>query len=442
MNGQTVKTSRFLWPSRSINNISAHPFAFLGTIIQVMKIRFGLLLCLSWLIVLPNIRLHKSVDLNAIPQDIDAQLAYLQAALATGRAEEMQGLFPEGYFFSYALYGLTWVDVGLMYPEGSSEREEALREARWAWQALASEKGQAPFQAMAEAELPFGMFYMAWRTDLLAGILLLQPEGQYNPAELEQFRQDCAVIAQALQGAATPFLASYPGMSWPVDAYPAIHALRAHRYLVNPQYEPLIEEWLAATVHRLDPATGLVPHRSQAKDGTPIGGARATSQTLILRFLADIEPKLGAQFYSLFRQSYLVFHTTGLPGVREYPQGVNGSGDIDSGPLLDGISLSATAVMMGTARMYNDQETAVAIEQAGEALAMPITWRGQKRYGFGLIPVGDAFAAWSQTVRPWFEEPSSVGYPRLIPRFWQGRLHLVSLLLLGFLWLVGLKRSQ
>ena len=406
---------------------------------RLMKMRLTLLFLLSWLIVLPNVRLHKRVDLHASPHDIEAQLTYLRTALLEGQAEEMQGLFPEGYYFLYALYGLTWVNVGLMFPEGSTQREGALRESRWAWQALASEKGKAPFRGMADGELPFGMFYMAWRTDLLAGVLLLQPEGQQDAEELAQFQADCALIAQALEAANTPFLPSYPGAAWPVDTYPAIHALRAYGHLIDPQYEPLIERWLQATTERLDPTTGLVPHRSQVVDGQPIGIARATSQTLILRFLADIDPQMGQEFYGRFRQAYVVAHGTGLPGVLEYPKGVEGYGDIDSGPLVDGISLSATAVMMGTARMYGDKELAIAIEQAGEALAMPITWRGQKRYGFGFLPIGDAFAAWSQTTIPWFQEPAMFTYPRMLPRFWQWRLHLASLLLLSLLWFVGLK---
>ncbi len=38
-----------------------------------------------------------------------------------------------------------------------------------------------------------------------------------------------------------------------------------------------------------------------------------------------------------------------IPGVREYPRGINGSGDIDSGPLFFGISLSASTVTLGAA---------------------------------------------------------------------------------------------
>ena len=63
------------------------------------------------------------------------QLAFLRAALDDGAASRAQQQFPEGYFFLYALYGLTAVDL------------HDLGEARWAFQRLDSAEGRAPFDA-------------------------------------------------------------------------------------------------------------------------------------------------------------------------------------------------------------------------------------------------------------------------------------------------------
>lgn len=80
----------------------------------------------------------------AIVADALPRLAYLRSALAGGAADRMQQLFPEGYFFSYVLYGLTWVDVGT---RAEPHRAEALAQARWALAHLDSPAGQAPFAA-------------------------------------------------------------------------------------------------------------------------------------------------------------------------------------------------------------------------------------------------------------------------------------------------------
>ena len=58
--------------------------------------------------------------------EIEPQLRFLRQSLEDGSAYEMQALFPEGYFFSYALYGLSWVNIGLNAPQNSELRYQAL----------------------------------------------------------------------------------------------------------------------------------------------------------------------------------------------------------------------------------------------------------------------------------------------------------------------------
>ncbi|MCI0395893.1 MAG: hypothetical protein L0322_13280, partial [Chloroflexi bacterium] len=93
-----------------------------------------------------NVRLYAPVPpAGEVAPEVDDHLRYLRRRLEGGAGSDMQTLFPEGYFFSYALYGLTWVDVGLPAPAGSPERERALAEARWALQHLDGPAGRAVF---------------------------------------------------------------------------------------------------------------------------------------------------------------------------------------------------------------------------------------------------------------------------------------------------------
>src|SRR5690242_16351113 len=64
------------------------------------------------------------------------QLAFLRSELESGAAEQAQKQYPEGFFFLYALYGLTAVNLGLDEPPSS--RADELAEARWALAALES----------------------------------------------------------------------------------------------------------------------------------------------------------------------------------------------------------------------------------------------------------------------------------------------------------------
>ncbi|MCL4261752.1 MAG: hypothetical protein KJ069_00985 [Anaerolineae bacterium] len=367
-----------------------------------------------------------------VSPEVMAQLHFVKQALVKGSATEMQSLFPEGYFFNYVLYGLAWVNVGLQSPPESAARQEALAEARWALTHLDEPAGTAVFSPTLDP--PYGMFYAGWRNYLLAGILLLQPRSALDPREVAEFEIRSQEIATAVQRSSTPFVPSYPGQAWPVDSFPAILSLRAHTVLLDDRHEPVIQSWLAAARERLDPLTGLTPHRADARTGAPREGARGTSQTMILWFLADIDPAWGHEAYQTFRQQYVVTRW-GLPGVLEFPAFQPGIGDVDSGPLLAGVSLSATAVFLGTSRVYGDAELTRAIWQGGEALGWAVQTGDTRRYALGLMPIGDAFVVWSKTAVPWLTEPSPPTYPPIVPWWWRWPLHLLSL---GLIVVIGL----
>ncbi|MEM7333454.1 MAG: hypothetical protein AAF490_15300 [Chloroflexota bacterium] len=389
------------------------------------------------LIFIPNLRLY--VPRATIPpqsrltNNIQAELRFIKQSIENGAGADMQALFPEGDFFLNVLYGLSWVNVGLQLPQADPQRLEAIQEATWAWENLGSEASKRPFQVSQSLAPSYGIFYTGWRTYLLGGILLMQDPDNVNQSQLAQFTTNCAAIAEAVSRSPTPFLSAYPSASWPVDMLPAMVALKIHGRLVNDDYEPIIEQWFTQLPSYLDTNTGLLPHRTQYATGRPLQGARGTSQVLILRFMAELDPAFATGNYNIFRENYVIYRW-GLPGVLEYPKGIDGIGDVDSGPLLDGVSLSATAVMLGTSRVFGDTNLSNALWHSGEMLGFPIRWNGQKRYWFGILPVGDAFVVWSKTAVSWLEPMPQQTFPRLIPWWWRLPFHLLSLLGLVLLW--------
>ncbi|MCP4130434.1 MAG: hypothetical protein GY754_05585 [bacterium] len=391
---------------------------------------------ITLLLVIINIRLYapgpvKPSFEGPVPGVIP-QLRHIKSAIENNAAKEMQRLFPEGYYFTYVLYGLTWVETGMRTAADSPVRKKALAEARFALKALKSRQGKEVFPESLDP--PYGMFYTGWRNHLLAGILLLQEPGTREPAEVEEYREQCILIATALRSGGTPYLESYSGRVWPVDSFPGMHSIRAYSYIFKEEkYKPLITWWLEKVRERLDPKTGLVPHRADYKTGYGIDIARATSQSVLLRFLADIDPVFGHEQYRRYREQFIEYKL-GLPGVLEYPRGTPGRGDVDSGPLIAGVSLSATAVTLGTSRLYGDEEVARAIGHAGEAFGLPVEYGGKRVYVFGVLPVGEAFYAWSKTALPWFERtPVETGknkFPVIIPWWWRLVINLISCILL------------
>jgi len=257
-------------------------------------------------------------------------------------------------------------------------------------------------------------------------VLSLQPAGDADPEDVKRFDDDSAALGAAFDAASTPFLPAYPGQAWPVDSTVAIASLALHDRLRPPRFGPTVARWLDAARQRLDPATGLLPHTVDVDTGAPRETARGSSQSVIQRFLVDIDPAFAAEQYPRFRERFVTSPLGLGPAVREYPVGLDGPGDVDSGPLLLGITLSATVVTMGAAQVNGDSALAAGLANYGEFAGLPIDTPWSKRYAFGVLPVGDAFLAWSKTARPWVNPTPSGTSPgtnsgsRSTSRCWLG----------------------
>lgn len=369
---------------------------------------------LTLLILIPQIRLYREEQPRT---DIVAQLRFLRSELNSGLGQEMQSLFPEGHFFAHALYGLAWTDIARADP---AHRSEGLREARWSLEQLESPAGRAVFDA--DLRPAHGVFYAGWSTRLRGAVIELAGPGAPESA---RFTADCAELAAAF-AAHGPFLQAYPGQAWPVDSVVAVAALRLHDRIFTPRFEPVIADWLTSARSRLDPATGLLPHSSAPSTE----GARGSSQAIIQRFLREIDSAWADEQYGRFRRAF-VATPLGLPGVREYPHGLDGAGDVDSGPLILGVSASATVVALGAARVHGDLPLAGALTGLGEGLGVPVTLGGSKRYAFGVLPIGDAFLAWSAAAPT---STAAQSFPPVTDWWWRLPWHAFALVLLVGLW--------
>ncbi|WP_433795970.1 hypothetical protein [Actinoplanes sp. CA-252034] len=359
------------------------------------------------------------------PSGVRLQLAFLRERLEGGADSEAQELFPEGYLFLNALYGLTWVDLG----KRGVEPERAADEAAWALSRMESPAGRAPFDASAIP--PYGVFYAGWTNWLRGGLLTLRDD----PAQRTRFDADSQILAAAFDASPSPFLTAYPGQAWPCDSTVAVASLR----LAGARFAPTVDRWVTRARGLLDPATELLPHYVDPATGALLDGSRGTSQAIIQRFLVDVDPVFAREQYLLFRDEFLDRPLWLGPAIREYPHGVDGTGDVDSGPLIRGISLSTTVVALGAAQAQGDHALAGALANFGELAGLPVTTLRTKRYALGLVPIGDAFLAWSKTARPWTTTPPAAPVA-VIGAGWRVPLLLI-LLVIGLLpWLPLIRR--
>ncbi|MBX2872982.1 MAG: hypothetical protein KTR30_12800 [Saprospiraceae bacterium] len=318
-----------------------------------------------------------------------AQLRHLAVELERGAAEEMQAIYPEGAVFTYALYALAWADV-LDYTNTTfAHREEGVNALNKAIEFLLSEEARQPFSP--DLPLAYGAFYQGWSTYVLGRKLQLQAGSNYDSTTMNSFQEKCNMIAATFAATDRPYLSSYSAGTWPADNLLCLAALVLHDQLFTPAFSSTIQIWLQRVKTHLDPHTGLIPHEYNPNHP---GSARGSSQSLMLNFLPLIDTAFAHTQFALYQEHFLTYRF-GLPGIREYPKGTSGTGDIDAGPILLGIGGAASVVGSRALLMNGDCPKHMAIRNSIEGFGVPTKWSGKKKYLGGKLAVADAFIAWA-----------------------------------------------
>lgn len=387
-----------------------------------------------------NLRLYAVpqgiAERGEIAHDATSQLANIGRRLRAGEGNDMQRLFPEGWFFSHALYGMAWVNVGLQ-TQDKLLKSRAAEEARWVLLRMESPEALAPFAA--DTQVEHGVFYLGWKNRLLGGLLALKPDPTPTSTEVSAFRRQCNELAAAFHSAPSKHLDAYPGQSWPCDNVMALSSLRLHDTLFEPQFSDVIASWVHFAKEHLDPDTGLLAHQIDASTGRTLIAPRASTQVYIHALLPELDPEFAREQYAGFRHWFVEDWLGYLP-VCEYPKGKAGAGDVDTGPLVLGISPSATVVSIAAARANGDFELAERSVILSETIGIPWSSGGEKSFGFGAIVVADAFLVWGKTLVPWSHTPDDT-FPLTTPGWWRWRLHCISVVLVCLVFRAGWKRE-
>ncbi len=176
----------------------------------------------------------------------------------------------------------------------------------------------------------------------------LEPEGRF--AATEQAWMDA--LARRLGPA---FVETYPGERYPVDNAAGIAALSLHQRSSGQECSAEVTAALEAMRGVRDPTSGLLIQAVGA-DGAARDAPRGSGTFLSAWFLQRADPDLARELYESGRD-VLGGSLLGIRAMREYPPGQQGRGDIDSGPLIMGYSVSATGFALGGASAFGDEAT-------------------------------------------------------------------------------------
>ncbi|MEM7676803.1 MAG: hypothetical protein AAF449_12440 [Myxococcota bacterium] len=166
-------------------------------------------------------------------------------------------------------------------------------------------------------------------------------------------------IAKHLKDATTAaphhHIASYPQNKarYPADQAAVLYALHRYDGLFQTEFSPaLIRVWLSYMAGQGASLDGL--HRSEIADVKPWSQlARGSALSFTIAYMSAFAPKEARVLWDRYVKRHEMSAWL-LAGFREWPMGVDRPADIDSGPIVMGVGVAATAFAIAASQAVGD----------------------------------------------------------------------------------------
>jgi hypothetical protein len=228
-----------------------------------------------------------------------------------------------------------------------------------------------------------GHGYLGYSNLALSMIRLVHPGTSHG--ELH----DSLTEALATRLAAAPhgLFETYPGEAYPADMAMVAGSIALHDCATGAPERSWLPAWREAFSRWIDPGSGLLYQAGRWDTGRPAGPPRSSGTALAAFALSFLDRELSRRLFEGLRRT-----KTGLLGfgaLREYPVGHEGKGDIDSGPVVLGASVSATGFTLSSAKLFGDRELFVELYRTADLFGVPVHRPSGKRFMSGG-PLGNA----------------------------------------------------
>lgn len=235
--------------------------------------------------------------------------------------------------------------------------------------------------------------YLGYANVVLSYDRLLDPKSphaQANDAITE-------ALIRRLESGPNLLIETYPGETYPVDNCVAMASIALHGRATGKDYTPLLRRWSTAFRERfVDKRTGMLYQRVDSASGEPEDKARASGTLFAAYFLRLVDPGLSRDLYRAIQKNQVRFLGGsnqifgGFGAIREYPVGVAGGlGDVDSGPVIFGLSSSGTAFALASSRMNRDRTVFNGTMRTLYLCGFPSGSKDELHFGIAG-PLGDA----------------------------------------------------
>lgn len=240
--------------------------------------------------------------------------------------------------------------------------------------------------ALASLDGPHGHAYLAYAALAVGMARLLDPA--FPPAIARRHDALIAAYERRLLASPTGLIETYPNEAYPTDVAAVAAAIAVHGRATGADHRRVIARWAERVrAVQIDPASGLVIQRMGAIDGRPHDAPRGSGTGLAAYFAGFADRGVAA----LLADGLLRHEATlaGFGAIREYAAGHTGSGDVDSGPVVLGVSVAATGFALAPARAFGHEEAFTRLYRTTDLFGVRVGSGARTRFATGG-PIGNA----------------------------------------------------
>lgn len=207
-----------------------------------------------------------------------------------------------------------------------------------------------------------------------------------------------AALARRLERFRDGVIETYPGEAYPCDIASVVGAIGQHARLTGTDRRALLARMASVYRERFTHRpSGYLAQSVDPVTGTAHHDPRGSGTALAAYFLSFADPSLARELGgALGRTGHVT--VAGFGAVREYAPGTGGHGDVDSGPVVLGVSVSATGFALATARQMGDRARFHELFRTAALFGVPVRRGAGWRFVTGG-PIGNAILLAMLTAR-------------------------------------------
>lgn len=309
----------------------------------------------------------------------------------------------EWLFGTYMMAGMGFGQLALAHPE---REPELLRDMDRCIEGMLKEKSRHydtstwGEDALASLDGSHGHVAFLGYMNLVLGLRrVIEPK---NPYAALNDRISAALDRRF--SATTGFVETFPGQTFPVDNASAIGSLGLHQRATGKDHGKVIRAFRDRVNGLVRQDDGLLVQITQT-NGQARDVGRGSGTFLASYFLSFADPTLARSLYESGKNALYTEHA-GFGAMREHAVAHPGKGDIDSGPVVLGLGVSASGFAIGPSRAFQDRETFRGLYALLHLFGVPVDSNGARTYATGG-PIGDAIVLAMLTAR----SPESLAPP-------------------------------